>query len=548
MKRIIALILGLVIAFSLFGCGDKEITGDKHLQISVIDLGYGTQWVEELCKAFQEKKGKEGVEITYKVEPANRDALLAQLLAGGEVTTSDIFMDEYPTHLSLQGQKLSNGEPVAADLTDLYETVVEGTTETIEDRLYLSIKDAYQYKAKYSSDNQRHYYSFPTLNDTNGFYYNKTFFEDNNLKIPRTTDELLELAETIKGMDLVYGIDGQTRKIVKRSEAGNMIKNDFYTFVGYPGYWNYIFQVWWAQYDGLEEYNNFFSPNYDYKPSNSNSYYQKQLDGRRSALQNLYDLVNADSKYYDVGRSSKEFTAIQRDFLVGASAIIPNGGWLDIEMKDTATPYNVEIMKIPVNSAIADKLEIEESELRAIISYVDNGEKTSEKPQGISDNIISEVKKARGLTCTSVAYTYPAIIPAYSDAIDLAKEFLAFTTTDEALKIKFEQAGIMPFTKCDYEKVFHSNGQKWNNFKESKLKVMSAPDYQIVQMAITSDPLYFMNDLNLFNGGKSYPANYFSATGGDHLTVADFLTIEQSYMESKWDNLVIQAREINKAN
>ena len=105
----------------------------------------------------------------------------------------------------------------------------------------------------------------------------------------------------------------------------------------------------------------------------------------------------------------------------------------------------------------------------------------------------------------------------------------------------------MPFVKCDYDKTFLSDPDNAsymkNDFIKSKLDVMSSEDYNILMMSLTSDPFYFVNNLQAFNK-YNYPANILgSASTGIYRTVQQLLADEQDYMETSWSMFVNAAKK-----
>lgn len=505
-KLFIAIIASVVavifIVFIVLQMVNKEErpTGDNILEVSVVDLGYGVDWIRNAAERYEELN--EGV--TVNVYPFEGD-VDATLQSGPLVNTTDILMPEYSTHLRLVRETLDDGSPILADLTDAYDIVVEGETKSVKDRLYTAIEEAYNYCG---TDK---YYAFPVINDINGLYYNYGMFEDNGWSVPRTTDEMIQIATTIS--------------------------DSVYPFIWFPGYWNFCLPVWWAQYEGLDTYLDYFHPTQDVRPSDENSQYQKQK-GNEYALEVLNQIVNPSlhSGFNYPGCVSAIFTDIQTDFLLGKAAMIPNGGWLENEMADEANGVDVRVMKLPVISKLGEKLGIGEDVLRLLIDYADGEitvvpEFTSSK--GFSrQEVVDAVKRARSLNSCSVSYAYPALVPAYSDAIPLAKDFLAWLTSSEARKIIFETAGIMPCTTSENDL---EEQRTYSKFKNSKIEIYGMEEYEIVPMVNMSDPFYFVPNFMTYSANP-YPAKVFGAQSEkDRMSVSEFLEAEIAYLEKDWD-------------
>jgi len=496
---VVAVIFIVFIAIQMIGKEERP-TGNNILEISVVDLGYGIDWVKNAAEKYEELN--EGVTVNVYVFEGDVDSTLQ---SGPLVNTTDILMPEYSTHLRLVRETLDDGSPILADLTDAYNIVVEGETKTVKQRLYKSIEEAYNYC---ETDK---YYAFPVINDINGLYYNYEMFNERGWSVPRTTDELIETATTIS----------QT----------------IYPFIWFPGYWNYCLPVWWAQYEGLETYFNYFHPTQAVRPSNENSQYKKQK-GNQYALEVLNQIVNPSlhSGFSYPGCISAIFTDIQTNFLLGKAAMIPNGGWLENEMADEANGTDVRVMKLPVISKLGEKLGISETVLRQLIDYADG--EVAEVPEftsskGLSNQeVVDEVKTARSLNSSSVSYAYPALVPAYSDAIPLAKKFLAWLTSSEARKIIFETSGIMPCTTSESDL---ETKRTYSKFKNSKIEIYGMEEYEIVPMVNMSNPFYFVPNFMAYSANP-YPAKMFGAQSEkDRMTVSAFLEKEIQYLDKDWD-------------
>ena len=505
---VIVLVFAVFIAVQMF-TKEESRTGENILEIHVFDLGYGTEWVNKAAEKFMEEN--EGVEIDVKIL---YNSIETMLLAGPEITTADILMGECTTHQRFVRETLDDGSPILADLTDLYDEVVDGETKTIKQRLYKSVEESFNYCGT------DRYYGFPIINDVNGLYYNIGMFRDSGWSVPRTTNELIGLATTIA------------------SKVPTAKKNkEVYPFIWFPGYWNYCLPVWWAQYEGLETYLNYFHPSQNIRPTSENSEYKKQL-GNKYALEVLNDIVNPSlhTNFSYPGCISALFTDIQTNFLLGTAAMIPNGGWMENEMKEESENADFGIMKMPVISELGVKLGITESELCSIISYIDGD--TNTEPDFTSTNsltkeqVMQAVIDARSLNSMSVSYAYPALVPAYSDAIPLAKKFLAYMTSSEARKIIFKNSGILP---CSTSENDLTASRLDSTFSKSKLALYNVSNYQTVPMVNMSDPFYFVPNLMAYSK-NTYPAKIFGAKNpDDRMTVDEFLQKEIQYLEENWD-------------
>ena len=507
-KRIVFLALAGLLVTSA-GCGirkNSDVKSDEYtLEIESINAGYGIKWLEELEKKFE--ASHDGIDVVV-VPSRNFDIAESVLKSGPKNNTADILIYQYPYYMSLVNQTLSNGSPVLADLTDVYNSVAAGETASVKDRIDPSLENVFNYNG---TDK---YYAFPTMNDTNGIVYNAKMFEENEWEVPVTTSELLELADTIL-------------------DEGEGVK----PFAWFPGYWEYCTSVWWAQYEGLEAYESFYRPDYNVAPNDENSGYNQ--NGREESLRVLEDIVLYDSGYSIPGCLSLEFSEVQAAFVrQEKAAMMPNGGWLITEMKDASYGDKFSFMKVPVISALGQKLGVSESKLREIIKFIDGGEtgdtRAVSSTKGFTpEEVISAIREARYLNSSSISYTNVALVPAYSDALPLAKEFLLYLTTTEAMQITFEYSGMMPLVKSEIDKLDES---KMNRFNKSKVDLVKSANGRTVSMEICSDPIFYMNGLRAYTFiDNVIPEKTLGAQSAkDRKTASKIIQEEKDYIAASW--------------
>lgn len=517
-KRWLALALAVTL-LTVSGCAVKKNTtvasGEKVLEVEVYNAGYGVEWVKKLAEKFETENPGYKIVVT---ETRNFDMAESILKSGPKNNTADIMIYQYPYYMSLVSQQLSDGGAILADLTDVYESVADGETETFKERIDPTLENVFNYNGT------GRYYAFPTLNDTNGIAYNAAMFRENGWEVPVTTDELLELADTI-------------------NTSGKNVK----PFAWVSGYWEYCTPVWWAQYEGLERYEAFWRPDYSVAPSDPDSgYYQ---EGREISLTVLQDLINPSNRYSIEGCLTLEFSEIQAAFVrQEKAAMMPNGGWVIHEMKDPSYGEKIAMMKVPVVSALGNKLGIGENTLRELIHYIDGGE-TGEAPavsskKGLSaEEVLNAVREARYLNSSSIASTNIALVPAYSDAVELAKKFLLYTTTKEAMQITFENSGMMPVVRSEIDAMDVS---KLNQFDKSKVELIKSSNGRTVPMEIISDPIFYMNGLRAYTMlDNVHPDKTLGASAaGDRRTAVEIEESERAYIDAQWEHFCRIANEV----
>lgn len=169
---------------------NEDVDLQDKLQTKSLTLMASQNWIKdvdrELFKSFEEETG---IEVKILLTPDNGyETLLGTTLSGGS-NAVDIFM--YPAGYEM----ISAGLPeIALDLSG--ETWVAN----------------YEDWAKEVNSYNDSVIGFSTWGvDYEGILYNKTFFEENNLKAPTTWDEFLKLCDDIKALGvtpLYEGING----------------------------------------------------------------------------------------------------------------------------------------------------------------------------------------------------------------------------------------------------------------------------------------------------------------------------------------------------
>jgi ABC-type glycerol-3-phosphate transport system substrate-binding protein len=308
------------------------------------------------------------------------------------------------------------------------------------------------------------YYTLPYGGGVCGIVYNQDLMQ--GYELPKTTNELRNLV-----FDLYTAYNSQNCK-------------PFIYFAG--GYWEYVYNIWQAQYDGLDYYYNTYSTLGQDSSVLGSANETPSLDvltakdGRYQALKVMETLL--DSQYVVSGSNSADHTTQQTKFLNGRAVMMCNGAWMNNEMKASdANSKNFSIMQTPVISSIVDKLTDVKTDamLSAVIEVVDqvtNGEvsldnvKQADGTYKIGDKTICEsdwnrISEARNMIWEN--YSQHAIcIPNYASAKEGAKKFVAFYFSDEAQKIMNNETHMtLPFSfdKAENE----PNTAAWSVFEKT---------------------------------------------------------------------------------
>ena len=424
MKKFLSVLLSILMVLSLSACNKVNLS--EVLYIVVIDAGYGDEFIYEAEKRYEEKTGipVEIKSIAMKSYPETT------LPAGPKNNEVDLYFGvgyQYFDTLAKGGSIVSGYDTIMADLTDVYETIPEGyggeymIGEMVGDKLMETV----MYNGKP--------YFVPWAIGVESFIYNVDLFEKYNLTVPRTTDELLGLCQKIQELKKKEPIIAENGKEV-------------YPLVitGGDSYYGYAARTWFAQYEGIEAYENFLQGK---NADGDYTYEIYALQGRLECLEVLYDLLAYGNGNTNVNSLGYSFTQAQLKFLEGEAFMMSNGDWLEREMSGNFDPgsVNIRFMRLPVISSIIDNLPDKsvknDAQLIEIIDYLDGG-KSEELRQQFSGNYtqddITFIEQARRM-CSSQIATLKAFIPSYSNRVEEAKNFLTFMYSKEMQSVVMEK-------------------------------------------------------------------------------------------------------------
>lgn len=493
-KTIVSVMLVLVCVFSLFSCKSRGVENtESNCIIGIFDGGYGVSAMEKIAEAFNALEENKQKGHTVSVVNQGRGFVGSNVYTKLQGAIGDfdlIFTGDVRVYRIIdEGSEYLKGYDYALeDISDVYEKNVYGEEILFKDKM---VKQFYDYNTFHDSQ-----YSITWATGPSGIAYRADFFEENGWSIPRTTDELIELAAKIVE-------DGYTPYIWSTSGS----------------YWYYSVLTWWRQLITDEEFNDFWN-GIDKNGDVSATVYRSE--SRLLALQELdrilgghYTLENnitkSDGYLFDTG--SKSNIGAQTSLYTTANKIcmMANSDWLENEMKSVGyNPGDVDIgiFKTPIISSILYKCDYEYHEpgteeawrfktirdeltLRNVITAIDEG-KT--EMAGIDAADFAALKKIRSYTGTE-AQNHSAFIPAYANAKEVAKEFLSFLASDQALQIYYDEVGaFLPFD---------ISGLKVNSnttFKENVYAM--AKDANYVSTFDSQNPLFYKTDLNFFMSTK----------------------------------------------
>lgn len=433
--------LALVAGLSACGKGNVPDT-EETLEVFCCKLGYGSDWCKNILDEFEKedwvKEKYPNLQVVYDAS-ADRSEVGTRLNAGEGVNTIDlVFSDGLSGYIGTDYA----GKEYSVNLTDtVYNTKVPGEDITV----YEKLDDDYKRAAMFYSYGQSSFgqelpfnsYNFFWASGMMGIVYNETILK-NAFGIdhaPRTTDELTEVLATV------------TR--------GNEKYNKGYAIMWSAGgeYSQYLYNVWWGQYEGVDNYYNYYQgvsfDGEDYIERSSDIFKQ---EGRREALRALIQMISSESGFRYGKGATAEVKATQRYFFRGEGVFMANGDWLAEESKDAlaGTTDVFKMMKTPILSAITKKTKTiqNDAKLREVVAKIDENYPTA-AAAGLSD--VSEEDYKTILEARSVHYALgsgcDALIPSYANGKDVACDFLRYMATDKAQEIYAKSTGgaSLPF-------------------------------------------------------------------------------------------------------
>ena len=406
--------LSAVMALGMVACGDggdegggpsgSKATGS--ISVHCFSGGFGNEVNKKLAADYKALTG-----VSVKYVPSYSAGEIQSLLNDGQ-EKNDIVMPLLNMYRAQDTKKLE-------DLSDVYDSKYDGETKTVGEKMnstlyeYIRAEDGKRYQMFANNSVSAMCYNADTLDEA---------FGKGNWILPRTTKELFAMGDELKS-------------------------KGYYTFsaaVGINYNWDYMGTVWWAQYDGYESYNKYYEGKYYDNGEWKLGTEIANTTGRKIALETLSAMLKKTNGYIHQKGERMGFEQAQAAFLghgyvddMKKCAFMVNGDWLENEMSSwlIQKPQNIGMMRAPVVSELADKLDSVDGEakLAAIVQAVDEGKTELD---GVTAEDFAFVKSARLMGYTATP-NYPIAIPSYrpDSKKKLAKDYLVYLYSDRAQKI-----------------------------------------------------------------------------------------------------------------
>ncbi|MCQ6557615.1 ABC transporter substrate-binding protein [Paenibacillus mendelii] len=284
------------------GGNNSEEKEPETLKVAFFQGGYGDSWFKWLKEEFE----KEHTNVTVELEgsPKMNEILQPRIKSGSNVP--DVaFVDA--SFMKMWGP---SGKLV--DFTETYKNEKLPDGKTIEQSADELVNQSMTVLGKI--------YGVPWAASPRGIVYNVGMFEVNGWEYPTTWEEM----ETLVGKIKAKGIAP-------------------FVYPGkYPGYVQPVGISGYLQYGGLD---------FLEKLTNTKEEDIPGLYGD-NAIKRSYSLIEqmVQDKWFLDGSLALNHTESQMEFLRGNAAMIPNGGWMENEMKD-AIPDGFKMRMAPIPPA-----------------------------------------------------------------------------------------------------------------------------------------------------------------------------------------------------
>ena len=163
---------------------------EQELNIAIFQGGYGDAYWNQMVELFEESH--EGVKVNMTISPTIGDIIRPQIVAGN-VPDFICLNDGGEDGVILSLIK----EHALLNLNDVFDGENYAGTGTLRD----DITDGILASSKCAPYGDGDIYLAPFNSGPQGLIYNKTFFDENNLEVPKTWDEFFALGDTVKDID-----------------------------------------------------------------------------------------------------------------------------------------------------------------------------------------------------------------------------------------------------------------------------------------------------------------------------------------------------------
>ena len=195
---------------------------EQELNIAIFQGGYGDAYWNQMVELFEESH--EGVKVNMTISPTIGDIIRPQIVAGNApdfICLNDggedgVILSLIKDHALLNLDDVFDGENYAGTGT-LRDDITDGILSSTK-------------CAPYGDDE---IYLAPFNSGPQGLIYNKTFFDENNLEVPKTWDEFKTVVQKLKdagiGTYILFQETYHKQSYLKLHPAGPKHDYDYHT-------------------------------------------------------------------------------------------------------------------------------------------------------------------------------------------------------------------------------------------------------------------------------------------------------------------------------
>ena len=542
-KKITALVLALGMSATMLGatsCGKQTKDEANTIQIYAVNLGYGVEWLEKAGEAFLQEDWVKEKYSGWKVDVDDTvDAGQAvNMISGGEAANPyELIFTTQPANSVYEKKYL-------AELSDVLEKTIPGEDITVKNKMKSTILQDSQSRML---DGSTKVYGISWVDSTPGIFVNNDYITSAftgtsyaskyvtntwEPKLPVTTDKLVDMLT-----ELVEVTDGE-KPIVSCTPVN---------------YWAEMFDIWFAQYEGVETYRNFWWGQNNDGEQDAQIF---SLQGRLRSLETMESIIGYNHGFTRDDNEYNSYLQAQQLFVEkNAGAIMVNGDWLHHEMGGKFSS-KITMMKTPVISSIIERDEFEnitnDDELAFVVECVDKCDKDAtygyanakaeykEKfNKDLKESEYDRIFEARNVKGRLGGHQ--AHIPAHSKNIEAAKDFLLFLASNKGIEVMMQYTGGISAYKYDVE---NENPTLYAGFTDIQKSVLKYSWNAQTIMDYQSSPLNYLGGILRIPNNTDIERRFMSASAGNRVSPQKVFSNIEEYFQSNNAAKFIAALEI----
>ncbi len=534
-RYLLPLIATSTALLSVTGCTNSvKVGGEATIQIKSYKGGYGTDFLHEMIKQYHEAHPDISFEIVEETALIDGEKAAAEIAIPKKNQIDLYFITGLDVnYLVKRSSSVLNKRDVTLlePLDDIFESKAVGLDgkeeeETIKSRFFGGFEDLIRYEGEFPRWRGT-MFTLPWADAMTGLFANKKVLDKYNVEIPLTSNEFVQAVQTI---------------------YTNGVSQDNYPFswggANAAGYWQYLYETWFAQYSGVQNFNNFMKCDPGNGKIVEEGYKVYDDQGILKGLEAMFDIL--DLNYSPKGSRSKTHMEAQTEFFTGRSAFMIDGDWIVNEMKRDYSEQGKDIMMIgaPVLSSIGEEIGITDAQLHDLVEMIDEHKSNAEIKaaiSGLTDDNIARVVAARSIHDT-VGIGHQIVIPSYADAKEAAKDFVRFFYSNDGCRIFRNYANAnLPLSyhteEGDVNSSFLQSLDKVRNYDNPTI-VTSVASYNGVRN--TPTPAIYMFNYSAWQ--TPYTFMYImidKASSNPVFTPSKIFNEEKTYVKNKWSEFMI---------